>query len=150
MSIEIKTFKKLNDDIINDIFSLEEVIFDKPYSKEKLLREADVKHNLLVIIAYESSRPVGYKIGFELSSRLYYSWIGGVHPDYRGQGLAKKLMEKQHSLIPQFGHTCVRTYTENKYKEMLILNLKSGFEVIGVYKSDHDDKQTIMLEKMLK
>lgn len=149
MKFEIKSFNKLDDNILIDILSLEEAIFDQPYSKEKLLREAKVKHNLLILIAYDGNKPVGYKIGFELSSRLFYSWIGGVHPDYRGKGLAKQLMEKQHSLVPSFGHSCIRTYTENKYKEMLILNLKSGFNVIGVYKSDHDDKQTIMLEKML-
>ncbi|MCB0419705.1 MAG: GNAT family N-acetyltransferase [Bdellovibrionales bacterium] len=149
MNIEIKTFSTLNAEVLNDVFSLEELIFDKPYSKEKLLREASVKHHLLVLIAYCENKPVGYKIGFELSSRLFYSWIGGVHPEYRGKGLAKRLMEVQHSLIPNFGHSCVRTYTENKYKEMLVLNLKSGFDIIGVYKSDHDEKQTIMLEKML-
>lgn len=90
-----------------------------------------------------------FDISFEISSRIFYSWIGGVLPEYRGKGIAKALIKKQHALIPALGHKCVRTFTENKYREMLILNIKSGFDVIGVYKSDHDEKQTIMLEKML-
>lgn len=40
-------------------------------------------------------------------------------------------------------------YTENQYRSMLLLNIKEGFDVIGVNKTDHDEKQTVMLEKHL-
>mgnify|MGYP005698386127 CR=1 FL=1 len=143
----IEKYTEFNDIILNDVIELESLIFDSPYSREKIIRESSTKNNLLILMAYQSEKIVGYKIGFELSSRIFYSWIGGVHPEFRSLGIAKKLMETQHHLIPRLGHKCVRTYTENKYKEMLILNIKSGFDIIGVYKSDHDDKQTIMLEK---
>jgi ribosomal protein S18 acetylase RimI-like enzyme len=74
---------------------------------------------------------------------------GGVQPAYRRQGIAQQMMDLQHSKVKSMGFRCIRTYTENKHKEMLILNIKFGFEVIGVFKSDHDDKQKIMLEKSL-
>jgi ribosomal protein S18 acetylase RimI-like enzyme len=147
--MEIRIFKEATDEVLDWLFALEKALFEKPYSREKLEREARAKNNLLILIAFDGDKPCAYKAGFEISSRIFYSWIGGVLPEYRGQGIARALIQKQHSLIPQMGHRCVRTFTENKYRAMLILNLKSGFDVIGVYKSDHDEKQTIMLEKML-
>ncbi len=148
--IEIKVFKEINDHLLDILEHLENGIFDKPYSREKLKREASVKNNLLILIAFDGSeKPCAYKAGFEISARIFYSWIGGVLPQYRGKGIAKALIEKQHSLIPSMGHKYVRTFTENKYRDMLILNLKSGFDIIGVYKTEHDEKQTIMLEKTL-
>lgn len=148
-SVTIKIYEILDDKILNDVFSLEQVCFETPYSKEKLQRETSFKHNLRILIAYKNNQPVGYKAGYELSSRVFYSWIGGVHPDFRGQGIAKKLMQKQHALIADLGHTSVRTKTQNKYKDMLILNLNFGFDIIGVYKSDQEEKQIIMLEKII-
>ena len=147
--MEIKIFNELTDEVLNMLSDLENAIFEKPYSRDKIKREAAVKNNLLILIAFDGKKPCAYKAGFEISSRIFYSWIGGVLPEYRGQGIAKSLLEKQHELIPARGHKCVRTFTENKYRDMLILNLRNGFDIIGVYKSDHDEKQTIMLEKML-
>jgi addiction module HigA family antidote len=101
------------------------------------------------VLHTEAGMWVGYKIGYEMTSRLYYSWIGGVLSSMRGRGIARKLMEIQHDEIKKRGYSCIRTHTRNKYREMLVLNIKSGFDIIGVYKSDHDEKQTIMLEKVL-
>ena len=148
-NVEIKKYNQFDDSLIDEVYNLECEIFDSPYSKDKLKRESSVKNHLMILIAYIDGKAVGYKIGFELSARIFYSWIGGVVPGNRGKGIARQLMEKQHELIPEMGHKCVRTFTENKYKDMLILNLRHGFDVIGVYKSDHDEKQTIMLEKLL-
>lgn len=113
------------------------------------MREASVKNNLLILIAYQDGVACGYKAGFEQTARIFYSWIGGVHPKFRKLGIAKSLLEKQHSLIKEMDYECVRTHTENAYRNMLILNIKCGFDIIGVFKSDHYEKQTIMLEKFL-
>ena len=148
-NIIIKTYEEFDNDVLDIISSLENKIFDEPYSKEKLQREAKFKNNLIILIAFIDGLPCGYKIGFERSSRIFYSWIGGVLPKYRSNGIGRKLLEKQHMIIPLRGYSCISTFTENKYKEMLLLNIKSGFDIVGVYKSDHDEKQTIMLEKMI-
>ncbi|MBF0315849.1 MAG: GNAT family N-acetyltransferase [Oligoflexia bacterium] len=102
-----------------------------------------------MLIAYIGSTPVGYKIGYELSSKMFYSWIGGVIPKYRRKGFAKKLMKIQHEIVSNEGYSIIRTSTENKFKHMLILNLKSGFNIIGSYCSDLKKELTIMLEKKL-
>ncbi|MBT3981932.1 MAG: GNAT family N-acetyltransferase [Bacteriovoracaceae bacterium] len=147
--MKIKEYNKISDVIAEEIFSLEEAIFDNPYTKEKLQREANVKHALVVLIAYEENKPIGYKVGYELSARLFYSWIGGVHPDFRRKGVAKELSKKQQEIISNLGYSRVRTFTENRFKEMLIYNIKYGFNIIGTQQSDHDEEIIIMLEKEL-
>ena len=84
--IEIKIFRKADDHVLDILETLEKEIFDKPYSREKLKREASVKNNLLILIAFDGEKACAYKAGFEISSRIFYSWIGGVLPNYRGRG----------------------------------------------------------------
>jgi hypothetical protein len=55
---------------------------------------------------------VGSKLGYAETSHRYYSWLGGLHPDFRQRGIGSCLMEQQH---------------------MLRLNQRSGFETIGTY-----------------
>jgi GNAT superfamily N-acetyltransferase len=102
-----------------------------------------------VIVAFQDSRPCGYKAGFEYSSNTFFSWSGGVIPDCRKHGLGSTLIAKQHQAAKELGYSYVRTHTKNKYREMLILNIKSGFEITGVYKSLQESHQGIILEKVL-
>ena len=92
---------------------------------------------------------VAYKVGFEKTSRLYYSWIGGVIPKYRRRGIAEKLMKQQHELALKLNYKFVQTHTKNKFRPMLLLNIKNGFNIVGVYTSTHNNDQKIILEKTL-
>lgn len=149
MVFSFQLFEELNGRSLNDIFVLEEKVFGKPMSKDKISRQLSTKHNMSILIAYDGTEPVAYKVGFERSQRIYYSWIGGVSPDYRGKGLAKELMKRQHQLAKEKSYKVVCTQTNNSYKEMLILNLKYGFEIKGTIQSTGDDYLTIILEKSL-
>lgn len=51
--------------------------------------------------------------------------------------------------VQSLGYSYVRTHTKNKYREMLVLNIKSGFDVTGVYKNLGDEQHGIILEKSL-
>lgn len=96
----------------------------------------NTKERILILTAKEEELVVGYKIGYEEKPGRFYSWIGGVDPAYRGKGIASTLMLTQHQWCKNNGYTEIITKTKNKWKKMLILNLKHGFDVIGVY-TDH-------------
>ncbi len=147
--IEYKAFDKMTDEVAQDIFSLESLAHEKPFPISKLKRKTDFKNNLLILVAYSGSLPVGYKVGFEESERLFDSWIGGVHPEFRRKGIAKNLMNMQHERAKEMGYSFVRTHTKNSYREMLIFNIRYGFDVVGTYKSDYQKELIIMLEKAL-
>ncbi|MFE1243145.1 GNAT family N-acetyltransferase [Fictibacillus sp. NPDC058756] len=41
---------------------------------------------------------IGYKMGYESDKRKFYSWLGGVDSQHRGQGIAAKLMNSSMSI----------------------------------------------------
>lgn len=149
IDFDYKRFDKLESAVIKDIIELEGYVFPEPLSQEKIESELATKFNLSIYIAYNDQKPIGYKVGFERSKRIYYSWIGGIHPDHRCQGVAKNLMKLQHEHAKELGYKVVCTQTDNSFKEMLILNLKSGFDIKGTIQSTGDNYITIVLEKSL-
>jgi len=78
------------------------------------------KLKLLIVIAMNNNRIVGYKMGYEIDSDKFYSWLGGVDPKFREHGIASDLLNKQHDYLLQRGYKAVQTKTMNKWKDMLI------------------------------
>lgn len=39
---------------------------------------------------------VGFKLGYRRGPHMFYSWLGGVHPETRRHGVARELMVRQH------------------------------------------------------
>ena len=113
---------------------------------ERRMRESD---RLLTVLALAEQRIVGFKIGYRIAPRTFYSWVGGVDPEFRGRGIAAELMRRQHEWCFRNGFERVRTKTMNRFKPMLILNLKSGFDVAEVYR-DRREQIKIILEKDLR
>lgn len=146
---KIVLHEELNDEVLKDILELEKAVFPRSMTKDKLVRELSSKFNTSILIAYHKDQAIGYKVGFERSKRIYYSWIGGVLPQYRGFGVAKLLMKQQHDYARTQSYKVVCTQTNNSFKPMLILNLKYGFEIKGTIQSTGDDYLTIILEKAL-
>nr|WP_231868470.1 GNAT family N-acetyltransferase [Fictibacillus phosphorivorans] len=85
-------------------------------------------------------------MGYELNQSKYYSWLGGVDSTYRGHGVAAKLMNLQHMYLKEKGYSVVQTKTMNKWRGMLLLNIKSGFDVIETY-TNEEGLLKIILEK---
>lgn len=102
-----------------------------------------------LLLAFIDGGIVGFKLGYELSPQEFYSWLGGVLPDFRGLGIASELMKKQHEWCRREGYAKVQTKTQNRFREMLLLNIREGFDVIGVHDSSEGGMK-IVLEKSLK
>ncbi|MEW9677978.1 GNAT family N-acetyltransferase [Lentibacillus sp. L22] len=131
--------------LLNQILSLHEIIFG---DSETLVKKAQSKPKLLFTVGLEKDVVVGYKIGYELESDSFYSWLGGVDENHRNKGVASKLMNQQHSYLQEKGYKTIQTKTKNKWRNMLILNIKNGFDVIGTY-IDNSGEPKIVLEKSL-
>lgn len=107
-----------------------------------------VKRNPLVLTAWVDGQFAGYKIGYERTEHQFYSWIGGVVPCYRKQGIGSRLIEIQHRWCLKKGYQSIRTKTKNKWRQMLILNLRYGFNITGLY-MDEKGEPKLILEKRL-
>jgi predicted GNAT superfamily acetyltransferase len=85
-----------------------------------------------VFLATSDSRLVGFKAGYAVGERKYYSWLGGVHPDFRRRGIAAELMQRQHRWLAERGYAVVETAVEQENTAMAQANLRHGFSVCGV------------------
>ncbi|WP_404458612.1 GNAT family N-acetyltransferase [Oceanobacillus kapialis] len=106
------------------------------------------KPPLLIVIAMDDESVIGYKIGYELDENKFYSWLGGVNPKYRNRGIASSLMKEQHQYLEENEYKIVQTKTMNRWRGMLVLNIKNGFDVIETY-TDDKGRHKIVLEKEL-
>ncbi|KOP82948.1 hypothetical protein AMS60_10990 [Bacillus sp. FJAT-21945] len=136
---------KPDNKIMEGILFLHKNIFG---NSDHLCHRMESKTNLLINIAIQNSKVIGYKIGYSLDNDKFYSWLGGVDVKYRNQGIASYLMEKQHEMLRKKGYIAVQTKTKNKWRSMLILNIKNGFDIIGTY-TDDEGEPKIILEKKL-
>lgn len=107
------------------------------------------KHsNVTSVLAYDNKELVGFKIGYPYNEDTFYSWVGGILPNYRQKGMANKLAEQQELFAKSQGFKKLRTKSMNQYKPMMILNLKRGFDIVKFY--TNTKKQTkIVFEKPL-
>jgi len=99
-------------------------------------------------LARVDDQVVGFKLGYELDGQKFYSWLGGVTPELRGLGIASALMKCQHDWCRRQGYKRIHTKTQNRFREMLILNLKHGFEISGCHNSKESGFK-VVLEKRL-
>ena len=85
-----------------------------------------------VFCAVSAGHLVGFKAGYAMSQLRYYSWLGGVHPSLRRQGVASKLMALQHAWLVERGYCVVETAANQENRPMAQANLKHGFSVCGI------------------
>lgn len=119
-----------NDALLDELVSLSVSIFEnKPNHKYF----SALKHSpALMLLARNSDNTlIAFKIGYQYSDDVFYSWIGGVHPKFRGHGIAQYLMNMQHEWCLNHHYRLIRTKTLVNNLIMYRLNIKNGFSVIG-------------------
>jgi predicted GNAT superfamily acetyltransferase len=131
--------------ILRGILSLYHTVFG--YEKtEKVEKRYATMPQLHTVLALYDNQIVGFKTGYALDERIFYSWLGCVDNQFRGQGIAVKLMNMQYEWCKNKGYLTIQTKTMNRWREMLILNLKTGFEIVETYR-DEQGVLKIILEK---
>ena len=133
--------------LTKEILTFYASIFEKTDAQkfdERISKAVD----LLINLAFYENRIVGFKIGYKIEPKKFYSWVGGVDRNFRGRGIAAELMRRQHDWCVRKGFETIRTKTKNCFKSMLILNIKNGFDIIEVYKSAQNELK-LVLEKPL-
>ena len=123
--------------------------FSDPVYAEKLTRRLKGVPSL-ILIAYWNAQPAGIKIGYEREpDGSFYSWIGAVLRDYRKQGIACALAERQEAWAKDQGYTHIRFKTRNCFKAMQSFALSRGFDIIGYEPREERPQDRIWMEKKL-
>ena len=109
-------------------------------------RLGGVRH--LLLGAYIDNQAVGFKIGYERAD-YFYSWMGGVVPQYRKMGVASKLAVHQEKWANEQGFKTVVFKTRNHLTQMLLFALSNGFQIIDIQKKERIADYRILLQKHL-
>lgn len=117
--------------------------FDGRNSLSKLqARCADVEH--LALVAYIENEPVAYKLGYELDSNTFYSWLGAVAPKCRGQGIAQSLLNAQEAWVKTNNYRVIMVKSMNRFPAMLNMLIKNGYAIVG-----YEDRGSPQTSKIL-
>lgn len=140
-------------DVLRAIVNLEVRVFERQIKsleeeEQRLAHRITTNYNIMTFAAFDGERLVAFKIGYEERDHTFYSWLGCVQPEYRRQGIAGELMRRQHEWCREQGYRFVRTDTRNQFRNMLILNIRHGFDICGTI---HDGRggMKIQLQKKL-
>jgi ribosomal protein S18 acetylase RimI-like enzyme len=105
--------------------------FDSTFTLEQLILRLE-KAERILLLAEENGEPVGCKIAYNrYFNGSIYSWLGGVLPQYRRQGVATLLLAELENEARKRFFLSLRFKTRNKHKAMLRFAIGRGFYVVG-------------------
>ncbi len=123
--------------------------FDDPYPVSEYQQRCSRAVHLSLIAEIEH-QPAGFKIGYDrFNDGSFYSWMGGVLPKYRNQGVAEALADYQENWAKQRGFSSIKLKTRKKHNRMFNLSLKRGFSIIKEEPAENPMETRIWLEKKL-
>jgi GNAT superfamily N-acetyltransferase len=111
-------------------------------------RLATVSHPALICASHGGTL-LGFKLGYRRGASLFYSWLGGIDPNVRRLGLARRLMAVQHDWARAAGYTAIETRTRAANNAMIVLNLRHGFVISG-YETDGQGIAVVTQRKQLR
>jgi ribosomal protein S18 acetylase RimI-like enzyme len=122
--------------------------FSQPHPVEEYRKRMQGKKTL-ILVAHAEGKVAGFKAGYDkYGDGSFYSWMGGVLPEYRKQHIAKRLAERQESWARVHGFNCIIFKTRNRHKAMLIFAITNGFHIIGIEPKDNiPEDYRILLRK---
>lgn len=92
--------------------------------------------DVTLFFAEQAGKRVGFKAGYATAYDRYYSWLGGVSPSVRRQGIARTLMQHQHDWLVQSRFNQVECHVDQDNAAMNDANLKAGLIVVGSFLKD--------------
>lgn len=122
--------------------------FDRHITRADLQLRLNKKTHLL-LVAKVNGGAVGYKLGYALSSSVFYSWLGGVIPAYRQMGIASSLSQQQEDWARRSGYEHVEVKSMNRYPAMLQLLISSGYRITGYEDRGDENTSKICFSKTL-
>jgi len=133
--------------VVQDILKVANKVL-RPLDRETLVKKILENKNSLVLTCSIGNHIVGFKSGFEQSSSIFYSWLGGVDPDYHRLGVGSALMEAMFSWCKAHGYSKIETKTTNSNKAMIVLNVISGFDIVETQVDQNGLKKILMVKNL--
>jgi GNAT superfamily N-acetyltransferase len=104
----------------------------------------------LALVAEKDGELLGFKVGYKDDMPdTFYSWMGGVRPEFRRFGIADALAEYQESWAREKGFKHIYFKTRNRFPAMISFGLKRNFKIIKIIpKGGVDDYRVVMRKEL--
>lgn len=123
--------------------------FDSIFYTVQLKRKLG-KSSSIILIAECNGDPIGCKVAYNrFFDGSIYSWLGGVLPEYRKQGVAGLLQNEMEAEARKKLYFSICMKTRNKHVNMLRFALKNGFLITGFQSKTDNFESRIELKKQL-
>jgi len=133
-SVEYRCFTgQPTEQVLHWLTEVNQHIFAFNETAERLAHLFQQQQEALLCLAFQEGKVVGFKLGFKENSITFDSWRGGVLPTARRKGIAMELMRLLHKWCQENDVKVIKTTTNSDNTAMLIVNLKSGFEIVGSF-----------------
>lgn len=148
MNLLVRTIElnelKLVVQLLNQLPEFDTVFYEKQLAKQLSKPES------IMLIAENDGKPAGCKVAYNrYFDGSVYSWLGGVLPEFRNQGIAQALLDELEKEARKKLFLKVRMKTWNKHKAMLCFALKNDFRIIGFHEMEDTKESRIDLIKKL-
>lgn len=118
--------EKLSQKHLDDVYEIEKICFSSPWSREDLEKQIDIDTSYF-LVAEVDGKAVGY-MGLQIFSGEGYVTNVAVLPEYRHQGIAAALIEKQLENPMNF----ITLEVRQSNTPAINLYTKMGFESVGI------------------
>ena len=123
--------------------------FDDPYEILEFSKRLNSTVHL-ILTAYDDHNPIAFKIGYQRHpDGSFYSWMGGVLPNYRRKGIGNNLANQQDAWARKNGYNSIKMQTRKKHKTMLALAISRGFQITRIIGKISDSNTRIWMNKPL-
>ncbi len=125
---------------INQLVAIEELCYDQPWPREAFEEEVEREDVGIGLVAEDEGLVVGFLTGMAVVDEFHLHNLA-VHPDFRGRGVARGLLEAAESLCRQrdFRRILLEIREDNEAARNLYLSL--GFEAAGTRKDFYGPSQ---------
>ncbi len=109
---------------------LEQLVFGTHRVNSDKLVKVQNNHPLL-LVAYVNDQAIGFKLGYTIpGTRTFFSWLGGVHADYRRRGIAQRLLDQQENEARKMGLDKIYFTSFHRFAAMISLGQKNGYVLV--------------------
>ena len=121
--------------------------FDDPYEISEYSKRLNSTVHL-ILTAYDDHNPIAFKIGYQRHpDGSFYSWMGGVLPNYRRKGIANNLADHQETWAKKKGYNSIKLQTRSKHNAMLALAINRGFQITNRNEKTSNSNTHIWMSK---
>lgn len=132
------------------VTSLYNEVFNPPQDAAFFRSRFRGRHNPSILVAMIEGQHVGFIIGFEMMPRTYFTWVCGVHADFRRAGVATQLMHAQTAWAQEHHYTTMRFECQNQHRPMLHFAINEGYDLVGIRWDSATANNMVIFEKDLR